>query len=924
MARRVFLNWNQSPLGQAARWLIENYRQGSLVDLSQLSAVVPTAIARRALLELLVGECEARALSLLPPALLTVRHLPELLYESQRPLADELTSRMAWQRALSTLADSTLRVLLPQFECDAKQLTSLARLIASVHEDLAANAQDCKRVLQHIALRGDREGARRWEALAGVQESYYGLLKKLGFEDLHAARTEAIHDQRCRAVRPMVLVGLADLNSAMRRMLAQAGDQVTALIFADNQDHDGFDDVGGLVISYWAARLVDAIDDQIVIVDRPHDQALAVLATLAEWDNTVASTPIVGVPDATLVPALERTLQWHGVQTHWQGGIAVRDSLPWQLIRLAAAFVGDPTFPRFAQLVRHPDVFDVISRRLKYNGWLHLVDEFQNEYLPARVERPTANALAASESDAIDFHRIRREVYRLLDSLAPRPQTMVTWGTAFTEMLDRAYAGRRWPEEPREARRLAGALDAWASAMAEVATAEDNFPQPMSVNDFVDVIDDLYGGQTITDVPEPHALELTGWLDLPWSNAESVIVTSMNDDVVPATSAGHPFLPDSLCAELGIEDNQRRWARDVYALNLILQAHRQVKLVCGRRDVAGNPRKPSRLLLATDDQRLLRRARAFFSFGGSTLPRAWLTPGPKGQPTTGFTVPQPADVQPLRTVSVTMFRDYLACPYRFFLKHVLRLQSVSDQLEEMDAGSYGGLAHHVLQDFGQSELRDSTDADEIADYLSAVLDARRGALDLEAKVPSVRIQLENLRKRLRQFAIKQAERRQSGWQIVAVELKIDAPWVVDEHSFTLRGRIDRIDQHDDGRYAVWDYKTSESAKSPNAAHRRRDEWIDLQLPLYRHLLVAWQPDTAAVRDTVVTGYIQLPSLLRDIQFTEAVWTADELASADATAEQVLRRIGASQFWPRATVPPDYSDDFAAICQDHVFGGAAPV
>ena len=57
----------------------------------------------------------------------------------------------------------------------------------------------------------------------------------------------------------------------------------------------------------------------------------------------------------------------------------------------------------------------------------------------------------------------------------------------------------------------------------------------------------------------------------------------------------------------------------------------------------------------------------------------------------------------------------------------------------------------------------------------------------------------------------------------------------------MKGRIDRIERHEDGRWALWDYKTGSAKKSPNAVHRAKGDddnpgaWRDLQLPLYAHL-----------------------------------------------------------------------------------------
>ena len=48
-------------------------------------------------------------------------------------------------------------------------------------------------------------------------------------------------------------------------------------------------------------------------------------------------------------------------------------------------------------------------------------------------------------------------------------------------------------------------------------------------------------------------------------------------------------------------------------------------------------------------------------------------------------------------------------------------------------------------------------------------------------------------------------------------------------------------------------------------------------------------------------------------------TEDELESADQAACEVVRRVRNEQFWPPTDPPPEYSEEFAAICLDGVFG-----
>ena len=173
--------------------------------------------------------------------------------------------------------------------------------------------------------------------------------------------------------------------------------------------------------------------------------------------------------------------------------------------------------------------------------------------------------------------------------------------------------------------------------------------------------------------PVLDAIELSGWLDLALDDAPVMVVASMNDEHVPTSEIGHQFLSNGLCKQLGILDNDRRYARDVYALTVVQAVREHLLLIAGRRNESGDPQKPSRLLFATDPETAARRAKAFFSYEGQSTEELWMTGSPRTKlpQTQQFSIPKPSCHHPLSKLSVTKFRDYLECPYRFYLKHVL-------------------------------------------------------------------------------------------------------------------------------------------------------------------------------------------------------------------------------------------------------------
>ena len=212
-----------------------------------------------------------------------------------------------------------------------------------------------------------------------------------------------------------------------------------------------------------------------------------------------------------------------------------------------------------------------------------------------------------------------------------------------------------------------------------------------------------------------------------------------------------------------------------------------------------------------------------------------------------------------------------------------------------------------------------TDEDEIFQYLSERLDQVAEQQYAGSRLPAVRIQIEQARLRLERFATVQAQRRREGWRIVSTEESLIHEFEVDGQPFLITGKIDRVDQHEStGQVAVWTISHLTLVIRPEKAHVVKQQWKDLQLPLYRHLVKEISAVTDANLGNMITGFILLPKALDKVGFYEAEWDVEKLESADETAQQVIRDLRSAKFWPPAEHPPEYSEDLAAICMDNVF------
>ena len=916
---RKFLGLQQPALHSAAEYLFARYARPPLLDLRNTVIVVPGRRAGRRLLEVLVDRAESDALRLRPPDIATVGRLPEHLYHPQRPFANELVQRLAWVSVLKKTPPDQLAPLVPHApeHDDVARWLELAELLRRRHVELAAERMDFEKVAQSIGRAGGESERRRWETMAAIQSAYHSLLDRLELWDRQTARLIAIKRRECGTDQDIVLLGTVDMSLTMRAMLDQVDGSVTALVFADDAWQERFDQHGCLLPNAWREVAIGLRDDQLEIVSGPQQQAEAAVRQIASYDGKYgADEIIIGVPDEQLIPHLEREMSRYELPVRWGPGRPFAETAPFRLFAALGRCIQFNRFRDWATLVRHPDVEAWLDQLGAPAQWLTALDRYQTEHLPFSLPRKWLGAQHQGQTThgVQDLQGALAPLRSLVESLRAGPRPLDQWGEPLLDVLLQVYSHREFDRRLESDRTTIASCERIRDTLQEQAATPGELLPVVTASESVDLLLDEIRTDAVPG-QAADAVELLGWLELSLDDAPALILTSVNEGFVPESVNSDLFLPDSIRSQLGLFDNQRRYARDAYALSVLLAVRESLHVITGRTNRDGDPLAPSRLLFATNDEQAARRALSYFrqtELRMASLSNVAAT-GPSALAMPPRPVPQP---NILHRLAVTSFRNYLACPYRFYLRHVLKLRALDDQAEELDAGSFGSLAHEVLRRFGQSRQRDSTDAGEIRGVLNRELNRHAAQVFGGDVTPAVKIQIEQLRVRLDAFSARQADWCAAGWQIEHIEVPqaqhSDATLEVDGDSCILTGRIDRIDIHrDTGERIILDYKTSDAAKQPDQAHRKLGQWFDLQLPLYRHLARSLQ-----ISEPLKLGYVLLPKDTTKTAFTQASWTSDELQQADEQAKQVVRDIRAERFWPPAA-SVDLAAEYAAICREGI-------
>ncbi|HWL11228.1 MAG TPA: PD-(D/E)XK nuclease family protein, partial [Planctomicrobium sp.] len=711
---RVFLGCSQTALPAVAQRLILRSRSAHFCDLGHLIAVLPGREAGRRLMELLTEGAQGQ---LIPPRILTQGSLPEELYPSQRPFAPDLVQQMVWAQALQNVPPQVLGVVVrqpPESE-DWQAWLRLGNLLRRQHEELAADQLDFADVARlGSGLEGFDE-VRRWQALSEVQKKYWERLDELELWDKQTARLVAIRQHECRTDKEIVTIGTVDLNKTMRAMLDQVADQVTAYIDAPEEWSDRFDDFGCLIPEKWTDLNVDLSSEQIVVTEDGPGQVETILGILAELNGQYAIEQIaIGVPDERLVPQIQRSLQAEQIATYWPVDRLLETTGPYRLLEAAADYLEDRRTEHFSALIRHPDVSQWIQSQQLPVNWLTGWDQYVGTALLPRIS-------GVPEESEDWWIKIARQlisvIHRLLAPLTGGSVQLSRIADPVREFLLSIYGKRMIDPAAPEQVRIQKSLIPLQEAFEQHATLPAPLDQEVSVVEGIRLTLSITGG-ALYRVPAEPAIRIAGWLEMPLDDAPVAILTTFNEGFVPSSVNHDLFLPNRLRTHLGIEDNNRRYARDLYNLACMTQSRELLRLIVPRRDALNEPLTPSRLIFATEEEKIPDRVIQFYSHAQGSSGRNRPVLG-KSQ----FKIPRPAPRTDLpEAFRVTEFRDYLASPYRYYLRHVLKLSEISDAISELDGRAFGTLIHDVLKAFGQSDVRHATQEVEIAGFLNSELD----------------------------------------------------------------------------------------------------------------------------------------------------------------------------------------------------------
>lgn len=906
MPEMVFLTERRPFIFKAAEWLLASAARSRPLDLSRTLVVVSTSGAARRLRPELAALAAAQGLGLLPPRVTTPMGL---LAIDERNVASQADSLLAWTEVISRASVERFPLLLGAFPDHREAAFQIAQSLSDVCSLLAEGELTPADSEVVASAPGHEED--RWREVAEVYRRYLKRLNEADLTDANESRLAAARKARLpRGIDRIVVAGVPDLNLLVQRHLERLkGGVVTLLVDAPGCEEARFDAFGRPDAEAWTQWHLPVAKERIYVAADPGSEAETVAGLLGQGGAGLC----VAVPES--MPVLERALRKVGRTPYNPGGRPLAAFECATVLTQWMAFCRGQRLEDLRFLFEHPVFLEKLSQETDLSATVLLMslDQMRNtilaETLPDALAYLRGGYAGGKEMVGPKILAARLETlvrkFDVSESLGPLP-----------EFLLALYESRAVEAGSAEADALTALGEALrrvlGSPLARRGGAERVFREELE-------------SSMIYAARQPGEVELNGWLEAAWLPNSALIISGCVEGALPAHSSGHPFLPDAARVKLGLPHQAERLARDIYLLHCFLAVREpeSVALTLSRKGVDEEPAKPSRLLFRCPDEELAARAKQLFA-----------SPSPLKQakarsPVWKLEIPRR---EPPGQLRVTGFGEYLRCPFRFYLRNVLRMEGAEAAKSEMDARDYGIVLHQTVENWSNHSLRDSQNPRELEEFLLEQLDLVLADLFGANLLLPVRVQRESLAARLRQFARIQARERAEGWRMEHAEYRFGKDHTLVLHGLPITASLDRVEINErTGQRRILDYKTYSKPKTPAKTHLETGgapegcswaelvfqgkpcSWKELQLPLYRALAEFEWPGEAL---PPYVGYLLLPERVEDSGLEEFVLDDLEFQSAVLCAEGVIDNIQRGVFWPPREVE---FDDFAEM-----FAGDDPV
>ena len=884
MKKLVFLGFEGSLPGLAAKRLVEEADNHSRMDLGNILMILPGSFAVR---EVMRELAERVPDGLFPPSFMTQGKF----LEEGRDLsnaATEYESNLIRARVLFSCDHRKYPTLftgekIPGFaEC-----FYLSKMLGNFIRELSLGGITLEDAIKKTPSMDADRRKEIWE----LEKLYHKELASYGKTDrfsllhftLPQTKNNIPETEDLANYSKIIVCGVPGLLPAVQARLESFADSrdLEIWIQAPESMENSFDEWGNPVPEKWEnVSFEQGQDEEICFhTEKASDLPRLALAVASRKGHLETDKCAFACADPSLMPFFNEELQKLGgknLQVYDPAGIVFGKTRLGKLLLDLTEFIKEDSFESFRKLIRHEDWLLYMSHlaAVKGNALLAELDTLMLEHLPDDI----ASALSFAGKN---MKKVLEKTLFFRDKICSGGIVAENLATVLTEIYSIAF-------DRKDTRNISFEAQSLHLENFLKECVKSSILKGLSGEEFFQLLESMLQSDVLYGELAPERVEIHGFLELPNLKAPELLVCGMSEGLVPEKIDPNPFINDSQRLALGLPGNAHRAARDAFYLYESIARRRnkggKVRFFAAKFAVDGSPVRFSPFLFRGKTENMLSKASLFFS---APVPM----PEKKREENSCannfyFRIPVEKYMDKLENIriSVTAFASYLESPLYFFLQHIMHMEMEDYSAREMDALAFGNACHYVFESLEEGECKEIFQLQEkmkgiLEKYLQKnygvtlpfLLDFQKELIlqRLYAAAPVLLEEEKNFSLLCQEYTL--GGKKEEGGRGAIHFASID-----------IAGRIDRIELSKDKKVLrVLDFKTSNTGEDPQDAHCKGKgenmEFISLQLPLYAILLrkdpffAEKYPFLDLENIKIECGYFNLPKAVTSTEIK--IWTA---------------------------------------------------
>lgn len=233
------------------------------------------------------------------------------------------------------------------------------------------------------------------------------------------------------------------------------------------------------------------------------------------------------------------------------------------------------------------------------------------------------------------------------------------------------------------------------SRLNKLSQIIDGRPE-LELQTFIKLFKRIMSGQRIPFTGEPLAgLQVMGILETRLLDFDNVIMLSVNEDIMPRSSAGHSFIPYSFRYAYGLPTREDMDAIYAYYFYRIIQRAKKVDLLFKGAAEGVRSGEMSRYLYQMKYDYDAVMVRPVLSVHASDKSAISIDKSPE---IISVLEKYMDGDEEGRYFSPSALNTYIECSLKFYFRKVTRIKEQEELLEELDAIGFGNILHHAIHE----------------------------------------------------------------------------------------------------------------------------------------------------------------------------------------------------------------------------------